>query len=250
MNKIALITGASSGIGEAIARELADSHSLIICGRRMEKLVALKKELEGFTEVNILQFDVRKNHEVKMAIESLSDEWAAIDVLVNNAGNAHGLSPMHEGDVEDWDAMIDSNLKGLLYVARAVTPGMVARKSGHVINIGSIAGKEVYPNGGVYCASKFGVDAATQGLRLDLNPYNIKVTSINPGMVDTGFSNVRFKGDHEKAAKVYKGLDPLKAKDIAEVVKFTIDRPSNVMLTDITVLAAAQASATMINRKG
>jgi len=249
MKKIALITGASSGIGEAIARELASSCSLIICGRRLEKLEALQKELSN-TEVQILQFDVSKNEEVKVAINSLPDEWKEIEILVNNAGNAHGLSPIHEGNTDDWDAMIDSNLKGLLYVSRAVTAGMVERKTGHIVNISSIAGKEVYENGNVYCASKFGVDAATQGMRLDLNPYNIKVTSVNPGLVKTEFSNVRFKGNEEKVQNVYKGLDPLTAKDIAEVVKFALDRPSNVALTDITVLASAQASAKTVNRKG
>lgn len=248
MKKIALITGASSGIGEAIARELASSYSLIICGRRLEKLEALQKELSN-AEVHVLQFDVSKNEEVEAAINSLPDEWKEIEILVNNAGNAHGLSPIHEGNIEDWDAMIDSNLKGLLYVSRAVTPDMVKRKSGHIINISSIAGKEVYENGNVYCASKFGVDAATQGMRLDLNPYNIKVTCVSPGLVKTEFSNVRFKGNEEKAQNVYKGLDPLMAKDIAEVVKFAVDRPANVALTDITVLASAQASAKVVNRK-
>ncbi|MFT7032434.1 MAG: 3-hydroxy acid dehydrogenase/malonic semialdehyde reductase [Cyclobacteriaceae bacterium] len=249
MKKIALITGASSGIGEAIARELALSCSMIICGRRLEKLEALQKELSN-TDVQILQFDVSKNEEVKVAISSLPDEWKEIEILVNNAGNAHGLSPIHEGNTDDWDAMIDSNLKGLLYVSRAVTPGMVERKTGHIVNISSIAGKEVYENGNVYCASKFGVDAATQGMRLDLNPYNIKVTCVNPGLVKTEFSNVRFKGNEEKVQNVYKGLDPLTAKDIAEVVKFVLDRPANVALTDITVLASAQASAKTVNRKG
>tara|TARA_R110000868_G_scaffold334677_2_gene595384 strand:- start:1303 stop:2073 length:771 start_codon:yes stop_codon:yes gene_type:complete len=250
MKKIALVTGATSGIGEAIARELADNYALIICGRRQEKLDGLKSELEKKTEVISLQFDVRNNAEVNAAISSLPIAWTEIDILINNAGNAHGLGPIHEGNVEDWDAMIDSNLKGLLYVSRVITPGMVERKSGHIVNISSIAGKEVYENGNVYCASKFGVDAATQGMRLDLNPYNIKVTCVNPGLVKTGFSNVRFKGDEEKAESVYKGLDPLIAKDIAEVVKFALDRPANVALTDITVLAAAQASAKTVNRKG
>lgn len=248
MKKIALITGASSGIGEAIARELASSCSLIICGRRVEKLEALKTELSN-TEVQILQFDVSKNEEVKAAINSLPDEWKEIEVLVNNAGNAHGLNPIHEGDIADWDAMIDSNLKGLLYVTRAVTPGMVKRQSGHVINISSTAGKQVYASGNVYCASKFGVGAATDGMRLDLNPYNIKVTCINPGMVETEFSKVRFKGDDERASNVYAGLDPLVAKDIAEVVKFTVGRPAHVVLSDITVMPTAQASPTIVNRK-
>ncbi|MDP4680306.1 MAG: SDR family NAD(P)-dependent oxidoreductase [Cyclobacteriaceae bacterium] len=249
MKKIVLITGASSGIGEAIARELADSFALIICGRRIDKLEELKTELSG-TEVQILQFDVRRNKEVQAAINALPEDWKKIDVLINNAGNAHGLNPIHEGDIADWDAMIDSNLKGLLYVTRAISPGMVQRKSGHIINISSIAGKQVYPGGNVYCASKFAVGAATDGIRLDLNPYNIKVTCINPGMVKTEFSTVRFKGDINRAENVYKGVDPLVAKDIAEVVKFTVDRPAHVVLSDITIMPIAQASAGVVNRKG
>jgi NADP-dependent 3-hydroxy acid dehydrogenase YdfG len=249
MKQIALVTGATSGIGKAIARELAPDYSLIICGRRQDRLTSLTAELSSLTEVTSLSFDVRNNQQVKQAIESLPDVWQAIDVLVNNAGNAHGLSPIHEGNVEDWDAMIDSNLKGLLYVTRAITPGMVDRQSGHIVNISSIAGKEVYHNGNVYCGSKFGVDAVSKGMRLDLNPYNIKVTTINPGLVETEFSEVRFKGDKDRAKKVYQGFDPLQANDIAEVVKFTLDRPSHVLLSDITILAGAQATATLVNRK-
>ncbi len=249
MKQIALVTGATSGIGKAIARELAPDYSLIICGRRQDRLTSLTAELSSLTEVTSLSFDVRDNQQVKQAIESLPDIWQAIDVLVNNAGNAHGLSPIHEGNVEDWDAMIDSNLKGLLYVTRAITPGMVDRQSGHIVNISSIAGKEVYHNGNVYCGSKFGVDAVSKGMRLDLNPYNIKVTTINPGLVETEFSEVRFKGDKDRAKKVYQGFDPLQANDIAEVVKFTLDRPSHVLLSDITILAGAQATATLVNRK-
>lgn len=249
MDKIALVTGATSGIGEAIARELADNHALIICGRRMEKLEALRNELADRTDVHVLQFDVRDKVSVMRAVESLPDTWSHIDVLVNSAGNAHGRDPLHSGNTDDWDAMIDSNLKGLLYVSRAITPQMVSRKSGHIINIGSIAGKEVYPNGNVYCASKFGVDAITQGLRLDLNPYDIRVTGVNPGLVETEFSKVRFKGDEEESDKVYAGIEALSAKDIAEVVKFAVDRPKHVVLADITVLATAQANATIVNRK-
>lgn len=246
MKKVALITGATSGIGEAIAKELAENYRLIICGRRQEKLDALKAELN--TDSISLQFDVRNNESVKKAIESLNESWRVIDVLVNNAGNAHGMGPIHKGNTEDWDAMIDSNLKGLLYVTRAVTPQMVERKSGHVINISSIAGKEVYPNGNVYCASKFGVDAVTQGLRMEMNPYGVKVTAINPGLVETEFSKVRFKGDEERANNVYKGIDALSAKDVAEVVKFAVDRPPHVVLGDVTILAKAQANATIVNR--
>lgn len=249
MKKIALVTGATSGIGKAIAQELADNYSLIICGRRKERLDAVRKELETKTEITTLSFDVGNNEDVKKAVASLPENWKAIDVLVNNAGNAHGLSPIHEGDVADWDAMIDSNLKGLLYVSRAVSPGMVQRKAGHIINISSIAGKEVYANGNVYCASKFGVDAASYGMRLDLNPHNVRVTTVNPGLVNTEFSDVRFKGNKEKAEKVYNGFDPLQAKDIADVVRFILERPTNVCITEINVLAGAQAAATTVNRQ-
>lgn len=249
MGKIALVTGATSGIGEAIARELASDHRLIICGRRKEKLEELEKELCDVTEVTSLEFDVRDKHRVEKAFNALPEAWKEVEILVNNAGNAHGRDPIHTGNTDDWDAMIDANLKGLLYVTRFVTPQMVERKSGHIVNIGSIAGKEVYPNGNVYCASKFGVDAITQGLRLELNPYNIRVTAINPGLVETEFSKVRFKGDNKLADSVYRGFDPLTAKDVAEVVKFAIDRPAHVVLGDITVLATAQANATIVNRK-
>ena len=249
MKKIALITGATSGIGMAIAQELAENFSLIICGRRQERLDQLKQTIESITDVVNLCFDVRSNDQIVSAINSLPAEWKTIDILINNAGNAHGLSPIHEGSLEDWDAMIDSNLKGLLYVTRAISPGMVERKSGQIINISSIAGKEVYANGNVYCASKYGVDAATQGMRIDLNPYNIRVTSINPGLVNTEFSSVRFKGDQEKADKVYAGMKPLVAKDIAEIVRFVVERPAHVVLTDVTVLPTAQATATTVNRK-
>ena len=248
MKKIAFISGSSSGIGWAIAEELASSYSLIITGRRPGRLAALKKKLQPITEVFELSFDVRDNEQVINALDSLPDEWKNIDVLVNNAGNAHGLGPIHQGDLGDWDAMIDSNLKGLLYVSRAITPGMVERKSGHIVNISSIAGKEVYANGNVYCASKFGVDAVTSGMRMDLNPYNIKVSSVNPGLVNTEFSNVRFKGDQDRADNVYRGMQPLTAKDIAEIVKFVVDRPAHVVMSDVTVLPTAQACASIVNR--
>lgn len=249
-SRIALITGATSGIGESAAKLLSGSgFSLILTGRRQERLKKLKDELSRVTRVTTLCFDVRDYNAVKAAIQSLSEEWRAIDVLVNNAGNAHGLDPVHTGSVEDWDAMMDINVKGLLYVSREVTPIMVARKRGHVINIGSIAGKEVYPNGNVYCASKFGVDAITRGMRMDLNPYNIKVTAINPGLVDTEFSSVRFKGDTQKAAQVYKGMEPLKGEDIADIILYALNAPSHVVLADITVFPLAQASATMVKRE-
>lgn len=249
MKKIALITGATSGIGEAIARILAPDYKLIICGRRTEKLDMLKQELAHITDIQSLIFDVGHNEAVKSSIENLPEAWTDIDILINNAGNAHGKDPIHSGNVADWDAMIDANLKGLLYVTRAVTPQMVERKSGHIVNIGSIAGKEVYPNGNVYCATKFGVDALTQGLRQELNPYEIRVTAINPGLVETEFSMVRFKGDQSRATEVYEGIEALRASDIAEVVKFTLNRPPHVVLGDITILAKSQANATIINRK-
>ena len=248
--RIALITGATSGIGEAAARVLAKNNfDLILCGRRKDRLTKLVTELVTLTNVTTLSFDVRNQKEVNEAIASLSGEWKVIDVLVNNAGNAHGLDPIQSGSLEDWDNMIDINVKGLLYVSREVIPGMTKRNGGHIINLGSIAGKEVYPNGNVYCASKFAVDALTRGMRMDLNPFGIKVTSINPGMVDTEFSLVRFKGDEQKATSVYKGFDPLKAEDIAEIIRYVLDAPAHVVLADITVLPTAQGSSTVVNRK-
>src|SRR5690348_12418884 len=217
--RIVLITGATSGIGEATARLLASKNfKLILCGRRTDRLQSLKADLQKQTDVTTLAFDVRDNEAVVKAIESLSADWKKIDVLINNAGNAHGLDPIQTGSIEDWDAMIDINVKGLLYVSRAIIPGMTERKAGHIINIGSIAGKEVYPQGNVYCASKFAVDALTRGIRLDLNAFGIKVTGINPGLVETEFSIVRFKGDAERASNVYKGLDPLRAEDLADII--------------------------------
>jgi len=247
--RIALITGATSGIGEATARLLASKdYKLILCGRRQDRLEKLKTELSAVTAVTTLSFDVRDKDEVKKSIASLSGDWKNIDVLINNAGNAHGLDPIQTGSLEDWDAMMDINVKGLLYVSREVIPGMTERKTGHIINLGSIAGKEVYPNGNVYCASKFAVDALTRGMRLDLNPFGIKVTSVNPGMVDTEFSIVRFKGDNEKASTVYKGLEPLKAIDIADIILYVLSVPAHVVLADITVFPTAQASSTLVRR--
>lgn len=247
--RTALITGATSGIGEATARVLAkNQYNLILCGRRREKLDKLKAELSPQTNITTLSFDVRDNDAVKSALHTLSGEWKNVDVLINNAGNAHGLDPIHKGSVEDWDAMIDINVKGLLYVSRELIPGMTERKSGHVINIGSIAGKEVYPNGNVYCASKFAVDALTQGMRIDLNPFGIKVTGIHPGMVETEFSLVRFKGDAERASSVYKNVKPLTAADIADVVLYVLSAPDHVVIADLVVLPKAQASAVVLNR--
>jgi len=248
--RIALITGATSGFGEATARLLAKNNfKLILCGRRKDRLDRIASDLSSHTEVTTLSFDVRDYLEVKQSVASLSASWKEIDVLVNNAGNAHGLDPIQTGSLEDWDAMIDINVKGLLYVSKEVMPVMTQRRAGHIINIGSIAGKEVYPNGNVYCASKFAVDALTKGMRMDLNPFGIKVTSINPGLAETEFSLVRFKGNSEKAASVYKGMDPLRADDIADIILYVLNAPAHVVLADITVLPTAQGSATLVNRK-
>ena len=249
MDKNVLITGATSGIGKATAELLAnEGYNLILCGRRGERLKMLKEELSQKSRIRTLSFDVRDRKKVVAEIGGLEDEWKEIDILLNNAGNAHGLAPIQEGSIDDWDAMIDINVKGLLYVSKAVVPGMVERKSGHIINIGSIAGKEVYPNGNVYCASKFAVDAINQGMRIDLNQYGIKVTAINPGLVETEFSLVRFKGDKERANDNYQGYKPLSAKDIAEVILFTIQRPSHVNISDLIILPTAQASTTIVNK--
>jgi len=249
MDKNVLITGATSGIGKATAELLAnEGYNLILCGRRVERLKVLKEELSRKSRIKTLSFDVRDREKVAAEIGGLENEWKEIDILLNNAGNAHGLAPVHEGSIDDWDAMIDINVKGLLYVSKAIVPGMVERKSGHIINIGSIAGKEVYPNGNVYCASKFAVDAINQGMRIDLNQYGIKVTAINPGLVETEFSLVRFKGDKERANVNYQGYKPLSAKDIAEVILFTIRRPSHVNISDLIILPTAQASTTIVNK--
>ncbi|WP_162342621.1 SDR family NAD(P)-dependent oxidoreductase [Cyclobacterium salsum] len=248
--KIAFITGATSGIGKACAHYLAEEGFAIIgCGRRKERLEALQKELPKGTPYHFLVFDVREKDAVYEAIDSLPAEWQSITVLINNAGNAHGLDPIHEGSEEDWDAMMDINVKGLLYVSKRIIPGMVERKAGQIINIGSTAGKEVYPKGNVYCGSKHAVDAITKGMRLDLNPYGIKVMAINPGLVDTEFSLVRFKGNDEKAAGVYKGFEPLKAEDVADLVRYAVTRPPHVVLADVIILPTAQASTTMLHKK-
>ena len=249
MSKIALVTGATSGIGKATAQILAKNNfKIILCGRREDRLIELKNELSAFTEVCTLSFDVRDKKAVFESINSLPKEFSKIDVLINNAGNAHGLDSIQNGDLDDWDAMIDINVKGLLYVSKAIIPKMIEQKSGHIINIGSIAGKEVYANGNVYCASKHAVDALNQAMRIDLNPYGIRVGGIHPGAVETEFSEVRFKGDSERAANVYKGFEPLRAEDIADIIHFVISRPYHVNIADLLVLPTAQASATVTNR--
>ena len=249
MNKTALVTGATSGIGRATARILAkNNYKIILCGRREDRLTALEKELSEYTEIHTLSFDVRDKKAVFENINSLPEAFSKIDVLINNAGNAHGLDPIQTGDLDDWDAMIDINVKGLLYVSKAIIPQMMERKSGHIINIGSIAGKEVYPNGNVYCASKHAVDALNQSMRMDLNPYGIRVGAIHPGMVETEFSEVRFKGDTERASTVYKDIKALQAEDIADIIYFVVSRPSHVNIGDLVVFPTAQASATIVNR--
>lgn len=250
MNKTALITGATSGIGKATAQAFAKINiNLILCGRRGEELDKLAIELGSIVKVTTLNFDVRDKEMVKESIESLPSNFKQIDILINNAGNAHGLDPFHEGSVEDWDAMIDINVKGLLYVSKSVIPQMIERKAGHIINIGSTAGKEVYPKGNVYCASKFAVDALNQGMRIDLNAYGIKVGAVNPGLTNTEFSEVRFKGDKDKAAQVYKGFEPLLPEDIADIIVFVISRPHHVNIPDLTVMPTAQASSTIVNKE-
>jgi NADP-dependent 3-hydroxy acid dehydrogenase YdfG len=249
MKKTALITGATSGIGRATAKEFAKHGiKLILCGRRENRLNSVKKALEKETKVHTLNFDVRNKKEVFDAINSLHEEFKQIDILVNNAGNAHGLDPIQNGSLEDWDAMMDINVKGLLYVSKAIMPQMTERQSGHIINIGSSAGKEVYPKGNVYCASKHAVIAITDGMRIDLNPYNIKVTAINPGLVETEFSKIRFKGG-KIADSVYKGYKALQPEDIAEIIYFAISRPSHVNIADLLVFPTAQANSTTVKKE-
>lgn len=248
--KTALITGATSGIGKATATTFAkNSIRLILCGRRTELLEKLAQQLAAFTDVHTVSFDVRNKDDVFNSINSLPPGFRDIDILINNAGNAHGLDTLQDGSIDDWDAMLDINVKGLLYVSKAILPIMLEKKQGHIINIGSTAGKEVYPKGNVYCASKHAVDAINQGMRLDLNGKGIKVGAINPGLVQTEFSEVRFKGDTKKADKVYEGFTPLQAQDIAEIIWFTVTRPAHVNIADLTVMCLDQASSTIVNKK-
>jgi len=249
MSKIALVTGASSGIGLATAEALSSvGYDLIICGRRAERLDELSAKIK--TKSHQLIFDVRDRDAVLKAIDSLPQEWQNIDVLLNNAGNAYGMSSIQEGNMDDWDAMIDINVKGLLYVTKAIVPGMVKRGTGHVINIGSVAGKEAYPNGNVYCASKHAVDAINNGMRMDLNGTGVKVSQVCPGLVETEFSMVRFKGDSDRSKMVYDGFDPLTATDIAEIIQFMVTRPKHVNLSDVIVFPLAQAGSTIVDRNG
>lgn len=248
--KTAFITGATSGIGKATAELFAKNKiRLVLCGRRKERLEELKTNLSKLTQVTTLQFDVSKREEVKNAIASIPEEFKKIDILINNAGNAHGLSNIQEGSIDDWEAMLDINVKGLLYVSKAIIPQMIENNSGFIVNIGSTAGKEVYRNGNVYCASKFAVNALNKSMRLDLNEYNIRVSGIHPGLVETEFSDVRFKGDSDRAKTVYQGYKALQAEDIADIIHFVVTRPYHVNIEDLVVYPTAQASATIINKK-
>lgn len=247
--KIALVTGATSGIGKATAIALARlGYDIIATGRRQDRLSVLSDELPQGTRLLTLQFDVRDKDAVFEKLGNLPEEWKNIEVLINNAGNAHGFDPIQTGSVDDWDAMMDINVKGLLYVSKAIIPGMTQRNRGTIVNIGSIAGKEVYLNGNVYCASKHAVDALTKGMRLDLNPHGIRVIGVHPGLVETGFSLVRFKGDAERSKSVYKGYEPLTAEDIADTIAFAVSRPPHVVLADIVILPTAQAAATLVKK--
>jgi len=247
-NKIVLITGATSGIGWATAQTFAKAGArLILCGRRTEKLEALAKDVG--TNTQLLAFDVRDKVAVFEAMESLPPDWKKIDVLINNAGNAHGLDPVQTASIEDWEAMIDGNVKGLMYVTKAVLPQMIAAKKGQIINLGSIAGKEVYPNGSVYCSSKAAVDFFTRGLRIDLNPLGIRVGAIHPGLVETEFSEVRFKGDQDRAKKVYEGIEALTAQEVADAIRYMAEVPEKVTIADLVILPTRQANAYVNNRK-
>lgn len=249
---LVLVTGATSGIGKSTAEIFAkNGHDLIITGRRQERLAEFENELKNKFGIKVtsLCFDVRNVNEVESAISNLSAENKKIDILVNNAGLAAGLSPINDGELQHWERMIDTNIKGLLYMTKAVSKLMIERKSGHIINIGSIAGKEVYANGNVYCATKHAVDALNKGMRIDLLPHQIKVTAVNPGMVETEFSIVRFDGDEERAKKVYEGLQPLKPEDIAETVYWAASRPSHVNINDIIIMPSVQATATNVIRE-
>ncbi|MCL1942195.1 MAG: SDR family oxidoreductase [Candidatus Azobacteroides sp.] len=250
--KTALITGATSGIGKATAEKLAEKkYNLILTGRRKERLEEISRTISNRYGVNVLPlcFDVRDCDEVKKQIDHLPEDQKNIDVLVNNAGLAVGLTPIQSGIIDDWERMIDTNIKGLLYMTRAVSPLMIERGMGHIVNIGSIAGRDVYPGGNVYCATKYAVDALTKSMRIDLLPYGIRVSQIAPGQAETEFSVVRFKGDEEKAENVYRGFEPLTAEDIADAIVYVCEAPPHVNITDLLIMPTAQASINMIYRK-
>ena len=248
-----LITGASSGIGEACATVLAaeSKYRLLLCARRLNRLEELRQKLQSLypdCAIYCFELDVRDNDAVEHALKNLPEEWQQIDILINNAGLSQGLDPIQRGDIGDWDRMIDTNVKGLLYVTKHCIPRLEQSKAPHIINLGSIAGKEVYPNGNVYCASKHAVDALTKAMRIDLLEKGIKVTSIAPGMVETEFSEVRFKGDKERAKNVYNGLQALTGTDIAEIIAFVLSRPAHVNINDLLVMPTAQANSTVVIR--
>lgn len=251
MGKIVFITGATSGIGEACARKFAEGgYDLILTGRNVKKLVAVQKELEALgRKVKTLVFDVRDAVAAKEAVESLEDEWKNIDVLINNAGLALGLEKEYEGDLEDWNTMIDTNIKGLLTMTRLLVPAMIERNEGHVINVGSVAGDAAYANGNVYCATKAAVKAITDGLRIDVAESAVRVTNLKPGLVETNFSNIRFHGDNERADNVYKGITPLTGADIADVAFYAASAPKHVQIAEVLILATHQASGSVIHRE-
>ena len=250
MKKTIFITGATSGIGKATAEIFAkQGHRLIICGRRKEVLDNLQIQLSNFTDVYSLVFDVRNQQEVQNAINSLPEDWKNIDVLVNNAGNAHGLEPISDANISDWDAMMDGNVKGLLYVSQPIIKLMKANNSGHIVNISSVAARQTYANGTVYCASKKAVDVISEGMRLELTEFGIKVTNVQPGAVETDFSKVRFKGDEERAATVYAGYEPLIAEDIADAISYCVNVPNRVSIAEICIYPKAQAEPRTIHRK-
>jgi len=247
-NKTVFITGAPAGIGQAMAHKLSEAGArILICARREDRLKQLQTELSG--EVHVFQLDVRDRQAVEAAIAALPAEWRDIDILVNNAGLSRGLAKLHEGNPDGWDEMLDTNVKGLLYVSRAVIPGMVVRGKGHIINVGSIAGREVYPGGNVYCATKFAVRALTAGMRIDLVDTPIRVSTIDPGLVQTEFSEVRFYGDKERAAKVYQGYTPLAPEDIAEAAVWVASRPPHVQIAEVLILPTDQAGSTIVHKR-
>lgn len=250
--KTVFITGASSGIGFACAEVFArEKYNLLLASRRVDRLHAMATDLQNKygIQIHAIGLDVRDQNLVQKVWDELPEQWKNIDVLINNAGLSQGLEPIQDGNTGDWDRMIDTNVKGLLYITRVVAPLMQKKRSGHIINIGSIAGKEVYPNGNVYCATKHAVDALTKAMRIDLLPHNIKVTSVDPGAVETEFSIVRFKGDHERAKKVYEGFKPLSAADVAEAIWFAASRPPHVNVNDLLLMPTAQATGTLFHKE-